>query len=44
MITDNGVVVDQILEYLRKELVLYESVYKLTVRQKNRCRRMTPIC
>jgi hypothetical protein len=34
MIADNGMVVDQIVEYLRKELVLYESVYKLTVRQK----------
>jgi hypothetical protein len=34
MIADNGVVVDQIVEYLRKELVIYESIYKLTVRQK----------
>jgi len=34
MIVDNNAVADQIVEYLRKELVLYESIYKLTVRQK----------
>jgi hypothetical protein len=34
MIPDNGLVADQIVEYLRKELVLYESVYKLTMRQR----------
>jgi hypothetical protein len=35
MIADNVVLADKIIEYLRKELVLYESIYKLTVRQKD---------
>jgi len=35
---DNGAVADQIIEYLRKELVLYESIYKLTVSQKESIR------
>ena len=44
MIVDNNAVADQIVEYLRKELVLYESIISLLSVKKNLCREMTLTC